>query len=232
MIDARGYSSLESYAQPILFRRIKLTTELPPEVIQLGTQLTASMARNGSAMIIDKIRLMRASGRQEDAIASLEEIINDLQEDKRELVQIAQAYQSELVSQQLAPGDIRYIADTLIPLIEQLISASAEESDFDASEEEGAASGTKEPESLKQLELMKSLLSVETANILQLLGFNFRRAIGEPLTSLCESLILARVTSADDFQQQLQLASLRNQTALVELAADPQAYERFRALMG
>ena len=208
-----------------------MTTELPPEMLQLGTQLTASMARNGSAMIMDKIRSMRASGRQEDTIAGLEEIINDLQEDKRELVQIAQAYQSELVSQQLAPGDIRYIADTLIPLLEQLAGASAEESDPDGNDE-AAAADVKRQESLKQLELMKSLLSVETANVLQLLGFNFRRAIGEPLTTLCESLILARVTSPDDLQQQLQLASYRNQTALIGLATDPQAYERFRSLMG
>lgn len=209
-----------------------MTTELPAEVLQLGTQLTASMARNGSSMIMDKIRTMRASGRQEDTIAGLEEIIADLQEDKRELVQIAQAYQSELVSQQLAPGDIRYIADTLIPLLEQLVGASPEESDSEVHEEAAAAADARKQASLKQLELMKPLLSVETANVLQLLGFNFRRAIGEPLTSLCESLILSRVASSDDLQQQLQLASFRNQTALIGLAGDPQAYERFRSMMG
>lgn len=209
-----------------------MTTELPAEVLQLGTQLTASMARNGSSMIMDKIRTMRASGRQEDTIAGLEEIIADLQEDKRELVQIAQAYQSELVSQQLAPGDIKYIADTLIPLFEQLIGASAEESDSEMNEEAVNAADAKKQASLEQLDLMKPLLSVETANVLQLLGFNFRRAIGEPLTSLCESLILAKVGSSDDLQLQLQLASLRNQTALIGLAGDPEAYKRFRSLMG
>lgn len=209
-----------------------MTTELPAEVLQLGTQLTASMARNGSAMILDKVRTMRASGRQEETIAGLEEIINDLQEDKRQLVQIAQAYQSELVSQQLAPGDIRYIADTLLPLLEQFVGASTEDVDPDVGEEVDDAADEKRQESLKQLELMKSLLSVETANVLQLLGFNFRRAIGEPLTSLCESLILAKVSPSDDLQQQLQLASIRNQTALIELAANPQAYERFRSMMG
>ena len=209
-----------------------MTTDLPAEVLQLGAQLTASMARNSSTMVMDKIRTMRASGRQEDTIAGLEEIINDLQEDKRQLVQIAQAYQSELVSQQLAPGDIKYIADTLIPLLEQLIGTAAEDADPDADEDADSAADAKKKESLKQLELMKSLLSVETANVLQLLGFNFRRAIGEPLTSLCESLILAKVTPSDDFQQQLQLASYQNHTALIGLAADPQAYERFRSMMG
>lgn len=33
-----------------------MTTELPPEVLQLGTQLTASMARNGSAMIMGTVK--------------------------------------------------------------------------------------------------------------------------------------------------------------------------------
>ena len=209
-----------------------MTTELPADVLQLGTQLTASMARNGSSMIMDKIRTMRASGRQEDTIAGLEEIIADLQEDKRELVQIAQAYQSELVSQQLAPGDIKYIADTLIPLFEQLIGGSPEESNSGMNEEAVDAADAEKQASLKQLDLIKPLLSVETANVLQLLGFNFRRAIGEPLTSLCESLILAKVGSSDDLQLQLQLASLRNQTALIGLAGDPEAYKRFRSLMG
>jgi hypothetical protein len=60
--------------------------DIPPEVLQLGTNLAETMARNGSTMILDKIRVMRASGRNEDTIAGLEEIINDLQEDKRQLI--------------------------------------------------------------------------------------------------------------------------------------------------
>jgi hypothetical protein len=122
---------------------------------------------------------MRASGRHEDTIAGLEEIINDLQEDKRQLVSIAQAYQSQLVSQQLTSGDVRYIADTLFPLLEQLAGANVGENideDGDADEESGE--DAKNQELLKQLRAMKPLLSVETANVLQLLGFNFRRAIG------------------------------------------------------
>lgn len=207
-------------------------TELPPEVLQLGARLTESMARNGSSMVTEKIRTMRASGRHEETIAALMEIITGLQDDKSQLVQIAQAYQSQLVSQQLASGDIKYIADTLLPLVEQLVGATAEKADSGADDEEEAAREAKREESLKQLELMKSLLSVETANVLQLLGFNFRRAIGEPLTSLCESMILAKVGRFDDLQQQIQLASLRNQTALAELASDSEAYERFRSMYG
>lgn len=66
--------------------------ELPPEVLQVGVNLTESMARNGAAIIMNKVRAARDSGRQEEAIAALEEIINDLLADKQELISIAQSY--------------------------------------------------------------------------------------------------------------------------------------------
>jgi hypothetical protein len=186
--------------------------EISPEVLQLGTKLADSMARNGAAMISDKIRAVRASARQADVIAGLEEIISDLLDDKSELTRIAQSYQSELVSQQLTSGDVRYIADTVFPLLEAMAGAGSDE----------------DSEKLKQLEAMKPLLSVETVNVLQLLGFNFRRAIGEPLTTLCESRILSPVSRSNE----LQIESTRYQRALVELALDSDAYDRFRSLVG
>ncbi len=186
--------------------------ELPPEVLQVGVNLTESMARNGAAMIMNKVRAARESGRQEESIAALEEIINDLLADKQELVSIAQSYKAELISQQLTTGDVRYIVETLFPLVKQLVEAS---------------SGG-DPDKLNQLEAIKPFLSVETVNVLQLLGFNFRKAIGEPLTALCESLILTQVNRSTE----LQLEQLKNQQALVSLALDEAAFNRFNALMG
>jgi hypothetical protein len=42
------------------------------------------------------------------------------------------------------------------------------------------------------MEIIKPLLSVETLTVLQLLGFNFKQAIGEPLTELVAGLIAAK----------------------------------------
>lgn len=186
--------------------------DVPPEVLQAGVNLTESMARNTAAMIMNKVRAAKESGRHEESIAALEEIINDLQADKQELVSIAQSYKAELISQQLNSGDVRYIVETLFPLVRQLVEAS---------------SGGDE-EKLDQLEAMKPFLSVETVNVLQLLGFNFRKAIGEPLTALCESLILKQVNRSAE----LHLEQLRNQQALVSLALNKAAYDRFNTLMG
>jgi hypothetical protein len=190
--------------------------DLSPEVLQAGVNLAESMARNSAGAIRNKIRAARDSERHEEAVNGLEEIINELVSDKQELISIAKSYQSELVSQQLTAGDVQYIVGTLFPLVKHLMEVgSDEDSDEDA-------------EKLEKLEALKPFLSVETVNVLQLLGFNFRRAIGEPLTALCESLITSRVNRSTE----LQLEQLKNQQALVSLALDEAAYHRFNALMG
>lgn len=187
--------------------------DISPEVMQLGTSLAESAARNGASVITDKVRALRASGKQEDISAGLEEIISDLIADKSELTRIAQSYQSELVSQRLTSGDVKYIADTILPLLEQLADASPgpDSEHFKAS-----------------LEAAKPLLSVETVNVLQLLGFNFRRAIGEPLTTLCEKMIMSRA----DQSESLRIEAVKRDQLFVQLALDSEASERFKALFG
>lgn len=64
--------------------------------------------------------------------------------------------------------------------------------DHDYAEDvEDGADGV-DPETQKYLDVLEKLLSVETVTVLQLLGFNFRQAIGEPLTQLVRRLIASR----------------------------------------
>lgn len=44
-----------------------------------------------------------------------------------------------------------------------------------------------------QIEPFKQLISKETLKSMQLLGFNFRKAIGEPLTECCASFIESKL---------------------------------------
>lgn len=78
--------------------------DLTPQLADLGVQLGASAARNTAAAIADKITAVRASRSAADQVAALEEIVSSLIADKNELTRIAQAYQQELVAQQLTPG--------------------------------------------------------------------------------------------------------------------------------
>lgn len=55
-----------------------------------------------------------------------------------------------------------------------------------------------------------------------LVGFNFRRAIGEPLTIAVERLILSRVPAQGQLAE-LQALQLRQQTAYFQALLDPDA---------
>ncbi|QZQ53804.1 hypothetical protein KZI27_10525 [Curtobacterium sp. TC1] len=183
-----------------------------PQVAQLATQLAASAARNTATAITDKIGALRASKDAAARADALEQIVSDLIADKNELTRIAQSYQHELVAQQLTPGDVRYIADTVVPLLVQLAEAT---------ENEAAGAAMKQ-----QIETFAPLLSVETVNVLQLLGFNFRQGVGSPLTRRVGELIGGAV----DAKEELQLEQLRHQRAAMELSVDPDAYARFREM--
>lgn len=188
--------------------------DVAPEVQQLAANLAASLARNGAQMVVDRVRQAKASGRQEDTISQLEEIITELTEDKNNLARISQAYQAELIAQRLTPGDVKYITDTVVPLVEQLAGLS----------------GTDSADVQRLINLLRPLLSVETVNILQMLGFNFRRAVGEPLTELVRRSIVARSAPEPAVAERLQELNLQRETAYLQIALDPDAFARLQTI--
>lgn len=97
-------------------------------------------------------------------------------------------------------------------MLQRLIESSA------ASSGQGAATQ-------EVIDLIQPLLSVETVTVLQLLGFNFRKAIGEPLTELVSRLILSRV-------QANPALSLEIQRLTLAIAQDPEAYKRLTSMVG
>lgn len=44
---------------------------------------------------------------------------------------------------------------------------------------------------IESMEQLKALISVDTLKTMQLLGFNYKAAIGEPLTQICSKAILS-----------------------------------------
>lgn len=123
--------------------------------IQLTTNLAEAAARNGASFISNKIKSIKAKKNDKETISELEEIISDLLNDKAEIQRIAQAYEQELVSQKITENDIKYITENLLPIFSEFL-----------------------PEQVDG-ELIKKLLSVETLTIMQLIGFNYKKAIGE-----------------------------------------------------
>ena len=190
---------------------------MDPVLIQLMADLAGVATRNTASKVYDKVRSARAIGRHEETIASLQELIDQLSEDKAEAVRIARAYEDQLTARRLAPGDIRYIVETVLPILERFIPANQEQENADPS---GMSSAD-------TLEALKALLSPELLNVLQLVGYNFRDGLGEPLTRFTSSAIQASAPKSGPTAEALEIAKLQRDTALAQLALDSAAYARF-----
>ena len=193
---------------------------MDPQIQNLSVQLAETAVRNTANAVGDRIRSVRArkQDQDKDTIAELEDIVNDLVSDKNELVRIARSYEDELVAQRISADDIEYIASSLVPILRQFLESSA------AQQSPGAASVD------GMIDLLQPLLSVETVTVFQLLGFNFREAIGKPLTDLVAQLIASRAIATSDLGLELQRLNTARDLAYLEIAADPDAFTRLNEL--
>lgn len=183
--------------------------DVSPELVALGTELASIAGKLSVEAIFDKIRTAKKSGDKDETIRNLEEIINDLIEDKNSLIQISRAYEEKLINQKISDSEIEYITESLIPLIEQMVSMSDSDNKDKLQEQIGA---------------IKSICSKETINILQILGFNFKKAIGEPLTNLIASLIESK--APNNKKLELQLAMQQREIEWFKVVQDEEAYQR------
>jgi hypothetical protein len=177
---------------------------ITPDIAELELQLANAAVRNAASAVTNKVNAIRARKLDQAAMNDLVELVNELVDDKNQLIGIAQAYEQELVAQRISEDDITYITTRLLPVVEGL-AGFAEGSDYS-----------------RAVEAIKSIVTVETLTIMQLIGFNFRRAIGEPLTTLVERLILNRVALPSQAVE-LRILELRQQIAYFEALADPEA---------
>lgn len=188
------------------------------ELQQLTVKLAETAVRNSAGAVADRIGAARARKKDQETIVELEEIVNELIADKSELVRIAQAYEQEMVAQRISASDVEYITANIVPVITQLMESTTDDEGQESVQE--------------MVNLIRPILSVETVTVLQLIGFNFRRAIGEPLTELVSRLILSRTSPDPSLTLELQKLIVQRELAYVEVAKDPAAHSRLTAALG
>lgn len=145
---------------------------MDPVFAELAASLSAVAIRTTASSVQQKIKALKTAKKSNETIAGLEEIVNDLLEEKSEILRIARAYEDELVSQRISDDDIAYITES-IPKVLSFITSIDDEEIANA----------------QSVQALKALTSTETVKILQLLGFNYRKAIGEPLTEAANAWI-------------------------------------------
>lgn len=187
---------------------------MEPEIQQLALQLSTSAARNGASLVTGKVQGILAGKRDREAVTELQEIIQELLEDKAEILGIAQAYQEQLVAQRITDEDVEYIVGSVVPLVKQIA-------------ENG---GVSEEQMAQLVPILEPLVSVETVQVLQMFGFNFRRGIGEPLTELVAGKIASAGREKETTSEALTLAQMQLETAAMNLAMDDQAAQRFQRM--
>ena len=153
-------------------------------LVEMGVSLTELAVKGTVSAVSKKIRAAKEIKEVEKLRSTYDEIINEILLEREEAVRIAQAYKSELDRMFISDEDIEHLHTTVARLLEiiksfQLISAMAK----------GAEEVEKVQKQVESYEQIKELISVDTLKTMQLLGFNYKAAIGEPLTQICSNAI-------------------------------------------
>lgn len=140
---------------------------------ELGANLASLAAKGTVSAVNNKIKSIKMEKDVEIIKNKYDEIINELLSEREEAVRIAQTYKTELERYEISDDDIMHLHNTAEKVLEILKKMAP----------------TTPIESYEQF---KELINVDTLKAMQLLGFNYKAAIGEPLTELCANAILSK----------------------------------------
>ena len=183
------------------------------ELLGLGVSLTELAVKGTATAISSKIKAIKDEKNVDNIRTTYDEIINELLSEREEAVRIAQAYKSELEKVVVSDDDIQHLHNTVTRILE-LIKKSQGNSDVN--------------NQIQAYEQIKELISVDTLKTMQLLGFNYKAAIGEPLTLMLRNFILSKVANPDE----LSLFQKVVTPEMVEILKNETAYNNFRQITG
>ena len=183
------------------------------ELVGLGTALTELAVKGTATAISNKIKAIKDEKNADRLRATYDEIVNELLNEREEAVRIAQAYKSELEKVIISDEDIEHLHSTVSRILELVKKGNGKAEDV-----------------AKQLETygqIKELISVDTLKTMQLLGFNYKAAIGEPLTLMLRNFILSKVVEPDSLKAFEKVVT----PEMVEILKDDTAYSNFKSII-
>lgn len=142
------------------------------QLVEMGVSLTELALKGTASAVTKKIKAVKDLKDTEKLRVTYDELINEVLQEREEAVRIAQAYKSELDRIVISDEDIKHLNTTITQLLEIIKSFSP---NMD----------------VQSIETLKNLITVDTLKTMQLIGFNYKAAIGEPLTEICANKILS-----------------------------------------
>lgn len=146
------------------------------QLITLGMSLSEVISRNTISFVGNKMKLAKEKKDLESQSLAYTEIINNLLQDKEELTLIAREYKQSYEQVTISDEDIEYLHNTLKKAIEVLNTFSPQTA-----------------ETKDTMNTVIELLNKDTLKTMQLLGFNYKEAIGQPLTEVCSDAIKSKL---------------------------------------
>lgn len=193
------------------------------ELLGLGAALTELAVKGTATAVSSKIKAIKEEKSVEKIRSTYDEIINELLNEREEAVRIAQAYKSELEKVVISDEDIQHLHNTVSRILE--IIKESQIASVKPMGDDAVAAVEKQVESYEQI---KALISVDTLKTMQLLGFNYKAAIGEPLTLMLKNFILSKVAEPDSLIALQKIVT----PEMVEILKDETAYENFKQITG
>lgn len=144
--------------------------DLTEPLVSLGISLAELAIKSTATTVATKVKAIKDEKNAEKIRNTYDELINELLSERQEAIRIAQAYKDELEKVRISEDDIKHLHNTVTTLLKMLASYNSNIKSDD-------------------LEKFLPLLSVDTLRTMQLLGFNYKAAIGQPLTELCSNKI-------------------------------------------
>ena len=142
------------------------------ELIALAVQYGEIITRNTATYVRDRLKTAKANKNKDEQLLEYEAIINQLIEDKMELQRVTQSYKELYERVTISDDDIEYLQKSMHQFLNILVQ-------FSPSQQENK----------EKFDLLIGLLNKDVLKTLQLLGFNYKEAIGIPFTELCASKI-------------------------------------------
>ena len=193
------------------------------ELLGLGVTLTEMAVKGTATKVSNKIRAIKEEKNVEKIRNTYDEIVNELLNEREEAVRIAQAYKAELEKVVISDDDIQHLHNTVSRILE--IIKESQIASVKSMGDEAVENVKKQVESYEQI---KELISVDTLKTMQLLGFNYKAAIGEPLTLMLKNFILSKVAEPDSLIALQKIVT----PEMVEILNDATAYENFKQITG
>lgn len=189
---------------------------------ELGLKLSELALKNTASFVLDKIKTVNVTNDFEKSKATYDEIINKLLEEREEAIRIAQAYRNELEKIEISDKDIEHLHETIsriLTTLKTIQTIQSNQADNICSKGQSAAL----EKQFQFFEQIKEFVSIDTLKTMQLIGFNYKTAIGEPLTQVTKEFLLSKLSVNQEniaFQKMLTpelLEVLKNNTSTTNL---------------